>query len=65
MSKNILVLIFFIATALHLSACSQNSTQHDKGVDNNTQKQVSKNLTANKLTKTSQASAITIYAAMK
>ena len=65
MSKKILVLIFLIATALNLSACSQNSTQHDKSVDNNTQKQVSKNLTANKLTKTSQASAITIYAAMK
>lgn len=65
MSKKILPLIFLIATILELSACSQNSAQHDKNVVNNTQKQVSSRLTANKLTKTSQASAITIYAAMK
>ncbi|AKG67196.1 hypothetical protein [Lactobacillus helveticus] len=64
MSKKILTLIFLIATVLNLSACSQNSAQHNKNVDNNTQRQVSKKLTANNLTKTSQASAITMYAAM-
>ena len=64
MSKKILTLIFLIATVLNLSACSQNSAQYNKNVDNNTQRQVSKKLTANNLTKTSQASAITMYAAM-
>lgn len=68
MSKKILAIVCMIATILSLSACGQNGTNnHSNKAEktSNTQKQIPEKLVTDNLTQSEQASAITVYAAMK